>query len=374
MPLDDQNRKSLNNQGDWKGWESQHLTQLHRATAILIAFGVFWRITRYLMAMPIWGDEAMLLINYQTRDYADVFGPINYCQIAPLLFHWAEIAALHLFGPSEWAVRLPALLGSLAALSLFGFLARLTLSPLPRMIAIGILAVAIWPATTGSLVKPYSWDLLFSVAILLPFAAWRKQRDRRWPLIVLCVLAPIALTASYPAVFVAGAVGLTMTPWIIQLGNRRQIALLVLYHLLVASTFLLHYEFVGRPHLHSVTYGISTANGMDHFWQNAFPPTHAGQLLVWLPSTLAGEIAAYPIGSQRGGSLITVVLCAIGAWVIWRSASANCWRSCLQVSGCGSLLPLYTSIRSGRADWGNKRRPCIAFWPESVSRNCFGVE
>lgn len=318
MAQKDQSGKDRDTQDTWAVWESQHVVLIRRTTIFLVIFGVFWRITRYLMAMPIWGDEAMLLVNYQTRGFADVFGPIDYCQIAPLLFHWAEMTAVQVLGPSEWAVRLPPLIGSLAGLGLFCVLCRMVLSPLPRMFALGILSVAIWPATTGSLVKPYSWDLLFSVALLIAFAAWQKQWHRRRSLIALCALAPVALTASYPAVFVAGAVGLAMTPGVVKAGDRRQLALLVLYHVFIASTFLLHYEFVGRPHLNSVTYGVSTADGMTRFWKNAFPPGDMGRLLVWLPSTFAGEIVAYPIGSQRGGSVVTLAICMLGAWVMWR--------------------------------------------------------
>lgn len=318
---------------DWASWESRHIGPLRRATLLLVSFGVFWRVARYLMAMPIWGDEAMLLVNYQTRDFADVFGPIEYCQIAPLLFHWAEMASLHLLGPSEWSMRLPSLMASLAGLGLFCVLARMTLSPLPRMLAIGILSVAIWPATTGSLAKPYACDLFFGVALLLPFAACRRQHDRRWPFLVLCALAPVALTASYPAVFVAGAVGLAMTPATVQRGDRRQLTLLVLYHLLVASTFFLHYEFVGKPHLNSVTYGVSTADGMNNFWGKAFPPSDPLRLLVWLPSTFAGEIFAYPIGSQRGGSVITLLLCATGSAVLWRQRQRDLLTAILLTLG-----------------------------------------
>lgn len=310
---------SLDDSQNWATWEKQNPQLLYRTSVALVVFGVLWRITRYLMAMPIWGDEAMLLVNYQTRDFVDIFGPIEYCQIAPLLFHWAEMAALKLFGSSEWAVRLPALLASLAGLGLFCVLARLTLSPLPRMIAIGVLSVAIWPATTGSLVKPYSWDLLFSVALLLPYAVWRKDRCRRWPLALLCGLAPIALTASYPAVFVAGAVGVAIVPGVLARRDRRQILLAALFHLLVVSTFALHYEFVGKPHLESVTYGVSTADGMAGFWKSGFPPADPLKLMVWLPSTFAGEIVAYPIGSQRGGSVLTLIVCLVGAWSIRRT-------------------------------------------------------
>jgi 4-amino-4-deoxy-L-arabinose transferase-like glycosyltransferase len=311
----------------WDEWETRHATALGRLTFLFVALGVAWRIGRYLMAMPIWGDEAMLLVNYQTRTYADVFGPIEHCQIAPLLFHWAEMAAYHNLGPSEWSVRLPPLLGSLAALVLFCLLARLLLSPLPRMFAVAVLSVAIWPATTGSLVKPYSWDLFFSVALLLPFVAWRRERQRRWPLILLCLLAPVALTASYTSVFVAGAIAILLFPPFGAGGRGRalgpHVALPLLYTALVAISFFAHYHFVGKVHLASTTYGLTTEYGMATFWKNAFPPSDPVQLSIWIPLTLAGEMAAYPIGAQRGGSVVTLAICLLGAWSLWRRQQSD---------------------------------------------------
>lgn len=318
----------------WAAWEARHTGLVRRAGLALVLFGLAWRVFRYLMGMPIWGDEAMLLVNYQTRSFADVFGPIEYCQIAPLLFHWAEMAVVQTLGSSEWAVRLPALLGSLVGFGLFALLARLTLTPLPRAVAVGVLAVAIWPATNGSLVKPYSWDLTVGTAFLIPFAAWRLDRTRRWPLVVLCALAPVGLTASYPAVFVAGAVGLALLRPVLRSGDRRQQALLLTYGLLAVATFLLHYELVGKPHLATVTFGgHSTAEGMHTYWAKAFPPADPAKLLVWLPSTLAGEIAAYPIGGQRGLSFVTVTLCAIGAVGMWRRKEGDLVAVLLGVLG-----------------------------------------
>jgi hypothetical protein len=317
----------------WDGWETRHGTALRRLTILFVALGVLWRVGRYLMAMPIWGDEAMLLVNYQTRTYADVFGPIEYCQIAPLLFHWAEMAVFNNLGPSEWSVRLPPLVGSLAGLGLFCILAHLTLSPLPRMLAIAVLSVAIWPATTGSLVKPYSWDLFFAVALLLSFAVWRKERERRWPLVLLCLLAPIALTASYTSVFVAGAIAIAICisppPRFREGAGGRggslviRFALLVLYTAIAAATFFAHYHFVGKVHLASTTYGLTTEFGMATFWKDAFPPSEPLQLLIWIPLTFTGEIAAYPIGAQRGGSIVTVAICLLGAWALWKRRQSD---------------------------------------------------
>ncbi len=305
-------------QEGWKTWETEHGALLQKITLYLLLIGFFWRIFRYFMAMPIWGDEAMLLVNYLKRDYGDIFGPIEYCQIAPLTFHWAELTMFKFFGPSEWSVRLPPLLGSVLGLGLFCVLARLTLSPLPRMLGIGILSVAIWPATTGSLVKPYSWDLLFAVVLLLPFAAWRRNRERSWPLVALCILAPLALASSYTSVLVAGAIGVALAPEIWRVRQTRKILLLVSYTAIVCAAFLAHYQFVGKVHLSSTTYGISTADGMGEYWQGAFPPSDPLRLLLWLPLTLAGEIAAYPVGSQRGGSALTAALAVIGGIGFWK--------------------------------------------------------
>src|SRR5690242_20448308 len=103
---------------------------LRRLAAGLVLVGLAWRLTRYLLAFPIWGDEAMLLLNYPSRGYLDLFGPIDDCQIAPLLFHASVPTCFRTLGTSEWAVRLPALMACLGALALFWRLARLTLPPL----------------------------------------------------------------------------------------------------------------------------------------------------------------------------------------------------------------------------------------------------
>jgi hypothetical protein len=191
------------------------------------------------------------------------------------------------------------------------------------MLAIAVLSVAIWPATTGSLVKPYSWDLLFSVVLLLPFAVWRRERGPTWPLMLLLLLAPIALAASYTSVFVAGAVGLTILPNILRRRRISQMLLLLSYAAVVVTTFIAHYQFVGKVHLASTTYGLTTEYGMATFWKDAFPPTDPLQFSIWVPLTVAGEMAAYPIGAQRGGSTVTAVVCLVGAWSMWKRQQSD---------------------------------------------------
>src|SRR4051794_35749615 len=176
-------------------WEARHARRLARACFAVVAVGLLWRLTRYFLRFPIWGDEAMLLNNYFTRGYAGVFGPIDYFQIAPLLFHWAEIAVLGTLGSGELAVRLPSLLASVASLGLFARLAWLTLPPLGRTLAVAILAVSVWPATMGSLCKPYSFDLLFSLGLLVPAVSWLQRPERLFHLAVLTLVVGVAILA-----------------------------------------------------------------------------------------------------------------------------------------------------------------------------------
>jgi hypothetical protein len=173
----------------------------------------------------------------------------------------------------------------------------------------------------------------------------------------------MALTASYTSVFVAGAVGMTMAPMVWRRRDRRQIALLVLYCLFVGATFLAHYEFVGKPHLATVTDGISTVHGMTTYWQNAFPPTDPIRLLLWLPSNLAGEIAAYPIGGQKGASAATLLIAIVGALALWRRGHADLVLAFAGIIGLWLIAAFLHKYPFGSCRLGQHAAPvfCLLF-------------
>ncbi len=193
-------------------WEQQNARWLRRLALAVVVVGLVWRFTRYLLRFPVWGDEAMLLVNYFSKSYLDVLGPIDNCQVAPILFHWIELTAVRWLGTSELAVRFPAFLACLISLALFWRLTCLTLPPLARTVAVAILAVSIWPATMGSLTKPYASDLLFSIVLVTLALAWLRDPSRLRPFAFLVAILPIAVIGSYPAVFVAGAISLAFLP------------------------------------------------------------------------------------------------------------------------------------------------------------------
>ena len=72
----------------------------------LLALGVGWRAYLWALGLPIWGDEAFLAVNLIVRDFAGMWKPLVYGQIAPLVFMWAELAAVRVLGYSEHALHL----------------------------------------------------------------------------------------------------------------------------------------------------------------------------------------------------------------------------------------------------------------------------
>jgi hypothetical protein len=180
----------------------------------------------------------------------------------------------------------------------------------------------------GALCRPYTLDLFFSVALMLPAVCWTakpqaataKPQAARGvaPLVALVVIAPVALLSSYPAVFVAVAVALVLLPGVWRSRRADVRALYALFVLLVIGVFLGNYLLIARTHLSSPTGGISTGESMAAYWQHGFPPAAPLAFLPWLASALTGQMAAYPIGSASGGSLLTVLLCLVGLRDLWQ--------------------------------------------------------
>jgi len=328
-------------------WEQHNARWLRRLALAVVVVGLVWRFTRYLLRFPVWVDESMLLVNYFSKSYLDVLGPIDNCQVAPLLFHWIELTAVRCLGTSELAVRFPAFLSCLGSLLLFWQLTRLTLPPLARTVAIAIFSVSIWPVTMGSNTKPYASDLLFSLLLIIPTVAWLRDPSRFWPLVFLSAIVPVALIGSYPAVFVAGAVSLALLPVVWRGHDRKTIALFALYNLMLVGTFAAHYLIVGRTHLASRIGDTTTAVGMDRYWQDGFPPLAPFAFLKWFVLAHTGQFAAYPLGAVNGGSIVTVLMALVGVRHLYRHGQRGLVTMFAGTLGLGFVAALFHKYPHG---------------------------
>lgn len=309
---------------------------LRRLTLALLAIGVLWRLLRYLLRFPIWDDEAFICLNFLELDYLGLTRELHNCQVAPLLFLWGELTALRLLGASELSMRLLPFLAGMGSLFLFWRLARRTLPPLAQMIAVGFLAVAIWPVSMGAFTKPYAFDLFMSLLLLLPAIHWLQQPAQlRW-LILLSLAVPLALFSSYPVVFVAGAISLALLATAWRQGWKARL-LWTVYNAVLLAAFLAHYTIAGQSQLHSPDKGATTEKGMQQFWADGFPPSSPLALAKWLILAHTGQMMAFPIGSQDGGSTATMLLFLVGVWHFWRSRRRALLVLCLAPFGLGLI-------------------------------------
>jgi hypothetical protein len=294
------------------------------AALVLLALGVAWRVLRFFLQFPIWGDEAFVCLNFLDRDFIGLTRPLRYVQVAPILFLWSELAAFRVLGGSELALRILPTLASLGSLFLFWRLVRLTVSPLAGALAVGFLAVAYYPVRHGCEVKPYAFDLFFSLALSVLAASWlHRPEEKRW-LVALCVLVPLALGLSYPAVFLAGAVSVALFPVVWRLRERATWALYVAYNGLMLASFLGVYLLAGTNQYDS------TGGTQNFYWTEWFPPAQPLALLKWLAQVHTGNMMAYPAGGKDGASAGTFILCVLA---LLHFARARRWEFLLLLLG-----------------------------------------
>ena len=287
-----------------------------RLGVLLLSLGLVCRAVRYLLQFPFWGDEAYVLINFLDRDYLGLTKTLDGCQVAPILFLWGEATVYRALGGAEWAMRLLPFLASVGGLLLFWRLARLTLPPRAAAFAVGLMAVARWPVTMGAVVKPYSFDLLFALALLVPAVHWLIRPERmRW-LALLVAVVPVALAGSYPAAFVAGAVSVALLPAVWRNRSAGVVSLYLGYNALMLATFLGCFLLIGREQLDPAT--GSVYRSMLEYWADGFPPSRPWPLLRWFLAINIGRLMAYPVGDSNGGSALTALLFLVGVWRFWK--------------------------------------------------------
>jgi len=276
-----------------------------------VAFGIGLRLLRYLRCFPLWGDEAMVAVNFLDRDYLELLKPLDYMQICPILFLWIERAAVDAFGFHEWSLRLWPTLASVASVPLFAHLAGRLAKGWTVPIAVGVFAMAILPVRHGAEVKPYSTDLLCALALItLGVEAWRSERPARW-MLGLAALVPWAVAGSHPSVFVAGAVSLGLLGRTWTDGSARTWMAYSAYNLILILAFVAVYMAHTR---HQSQQALETYR--EGCWAASFPPLEdpAG-FVSWFALMNTGHLFSYPVGDKNGASILTTIAFVTG--IVW---------------------------------------------------------
>ena len=291
---------------------------IDRATWGFVGVGLALRVVAYLLDFPLWWDEAFVAVNLLRRDFAGLLRPLDYGQVCPLVFLWAELASVRLLGFSEWSLRMVPLLCALASVLVFRGTAVRLLGGRAALIAVGVFAVSVHPIRHAADLKPYSLDLLAALVLQALALRWWARPERAGRLLALASFGPIALACSHPAAFVAAGVGLAIA-WPAWMTRRTSVRLAALaYFAAVALAWLVLYALFTRSQ------ASSASGAMRAMWVMSFPPLDSTfGLIRWLLVVHSGDLMAYPCGGESGASVVSLLACVAGGVALVRSGRST---------------------------------------------------
>ncbi|MGD8563843.1 MAG: glycosyltransferase family 39 protein [Desulfarculaceae bacterium] len=287
-----------------------------RAAVCLLLAGAAWRIGRYLLNFPLWGDEAGATLSLMFRDYAGLMGPLIDQMIAPVGYLWSQRAIAQMLGYSEWSLRLGPLLASLAGMILFYHFTRKVLSRWEAMLSVGFFASTYWLVRYAAEVRHFSLDVLVSLTLLiLAHEVWsRPQRAAAW--LPLIGASTMGVWLSYPGVFVSAGMILALSLGLRQRYCWQYLLGLAVLCLFTGLSFLLVYKLHISGQYASAQSFLAPSSDM---WVNAFPDwSKPWTVPWWLLKTHISDMLSYPMGGKNGGSIITFLLVCIGAVTLGR--------------------------------------------------------
>ena len=291
------------------------------ALAAILA-GVALRVWQYAANPSIWVDEAAIARNVLDRRPWQLFGPLDFGQVAPPGFLLGIKLSVALLGSSEYALRLVPFAAGIASPALFFVVARSVLRPVGAIVATLMFSTAIPLIFFSSNLKQYSSDiavtlLVVAIALRLPLQPLSRRSACGFALVSLPLLF-CSQAAVFP-ITVAGAVVLTdalLTPR----PDR-------LYRLILVASW-------AAAVVAAVAYGSRMMTAVDNtylhrFWAQAFMPREGS--LAWLWATAQNVFAGPPppaLGAFDGSlhypwPALFAALLAIGAVAIIRRAPAR---------------------------------------------------
>ena len=279
----------------------------------LVVAGIGVRLLYFVPDTSLWGDEALLVTELQGRGLGDLIRPLGRTQQAPVLFLLAEKLLLSRVGLEEHWLRLPAFLGSIAALVLFAWLAHRVLPQVAALLATALFAVCPMLIRYSAEVKPYGVDAaVTSVLLCLTVPAIQSDWSRRW-LVVLGVAGSAVIWLSYPAPFVLAGIGIAAIADRVRAKRFDQ----ALACVAVATVWLVSFGAM----YWLMAADVAANPRLQAFWEPAFArlPPHS----IWdvrASVALLMKMIENPMGLAGPG--LGVLLIACGAWALavrdWR--------------------------------------------------------
>lgn len=303
------------------GWRDRRAQE--KLVWAFVGLALAARVVRYVLCFPLWEDECFLVSNLCDRSYDELLSPLNYHQVAPLLFLAVELTTVKLLGFNEWSLRLFPFACSIASVLLFRHLASRLLKGPARLIAIAAFCASYSGIRYAAEAKPYGPDQFVALLLLVTAVEWWRGSRRGFWLSLLIACLPIAIGLSYPAVFVGGGVSLLMA--LVLRGEKRGGWFgWLTFNTSLAAAFWLLIAFAAKNQ------NEAELSWMQDYWKDHLPSLLSpGVLLAWFFKTHTGDLLAIPLGGERGASVISFLLVATGIIALARTRQHRLLLLCL---------------------------------------------
>jgi hypothetical protein len=174
---------------------------------IFLVLGITIPLAQFLYNRSLWLDEAMLALNIIHKGYFELLKPLDYAQVAPILFLGIEKLISTIIPNSEYGLRLFPLLCYWA--SLFFFYKTVKILFDNRFATILALALFVSNVTLifySSEVKQYMCDVLAYTAIV--YFILKKYKKKQAKLYILGIAGTLAIFLSNVAPVILSVAGL----------------------------------------------------------------------------------------------------------------------------------------------------------------------
>lgn len=253
------------------------------ALAALLLLGAALRSLQYLGRTSLWRDELPIALDVEQRSLlALVSRPLDSFQMAPAAFLAAVKLGRELLGVGEVGLRLAAWLSALAALVLFWRVAVRVLAGGPLLAAVALFALSPTLIWYSAAVKPYSGDVAASLLLVLLALRFRERPDGRAAALVAGLAGGAAIFLSYPAIPIAGVLGILLgAGWVRQRPLPPPSPLLLLGMPWAAAA-------LGAGVLALRLTSPETRAYMHRFWADGLMPApwHGLRAALWIPERL----------------------------------------------------------------------------------------
>lgn len=172
----------------------------------IVLLGIYLRLNAYLANPSLWHDECALALNIQNKSYSQLFGVLDFVQVAPPFFTVLTKFLTQIFGYSELMFRfIPFLVGCLSVVG-FYFLSEKTLKS-----KIAVLLSTLFFALNDILInysiefKPYELDVFFTIICLLFFIDFKIEKFSLRTLVMFGFGLALIPWFSFAPLFVLGA-------------------------------------------------------------------------------------------------------------------------------------------------------------------------